>query len=98
MQRDMRPVANSVSAYIRHGSIVIELAWGNDLSKCAPEGIVDHFCLEVYDVQETMTYYKEKNVNNVGDIIPANQIFLCFFIIDPSGERIELIHHFPDAS
>ena len=97
-QRDMRPTANSVSTYVRHGGVVIELAWGHDLSKCAPAGIVDHFCLEVHDIREAMAYFKEKKVNIVSDIIPVNLMFLCFFITGPSGEKIEIIQYLSDET
>lgn len=90
-QLDLHPASPTISAYVRLGDAVVELAYGHDLNLYHTDGMIHHFALEVSDIQEAFAYVKEKNVAILSEPHSVNKDFDCFFIAGPSGERFEII-------
>lgn len=92
-QMDLRPVSPTVSAYVRFQNLVVELACGHEMSQYHTAGIINHFALEVPDAEEALVYFQRHGVPVLQEITNVNDVFLCFFIAGPSGERFEIIQN-----
>ena len=90
-QKSLAPVSPTVSAYLRLGEVVIELAAGHRMEDYTPSGIVNHIALQVDDIQKAFDYLRANHVTILSQPHPVNQDFYCFFAAGPSGERLELI-------
>lgn len=88
---DLRPVSNTKSAYLSLGDVTVELAVGHDMSLYTPNGIVNHFGVEVDDIYAEYERLKAMNVKILGDIVNVNDKFYCFFFEGPSKERFEAV-------
>ncbi len=92
-KRDMRPASPTISAYVQKGDMVVELAYGHDLNLYHTDGMINHFALEVNDIQEAFIYVKEKGIKILSKPHSVNDDFYCFFFAGPSGERFEVIQN-----
>lgn len=79
--------------FVEGGGLVIEFIAAG---KAAPGGAVDHFAIEVLNIEEAVADLKEKGVE-VGPIMASPAFFPTgmknVFFTGPNGEKIEFVEY-----
>jgi len=83
---------------IRNGSCIIELLEPQDTQELTNStvGKIDHFALEVKNIETAVEVLKEKGVDFIADVAQMDDLFDGIkgaLIQGPNGERIELLKY-----